>query len=140
MHDRKKPRSNAGSRPPQVEPAQGAGERVLNQIVGAFAVAGERPRITPQRRHLLQDQGVGAAHAGAREACCANRFLMRNNTRFSGLFRLCRAAFGRSFCMVSMRPAPGSRVARAGAPSYCSGGRRARAERRPASQECVTRP
>jgi len=65
VHDRKQPRSHVGAGAPKMEPAPGAREHVLQQVLGGVAIAQQRARIAAQMRDLLDEQALfgTVAHA-----------------------------------------------------------------------------
>jgi hypothetical protein len=47
---------------PEVELRQGAGQAVLNEIVGEYNVTGQRPRVAPKARDLGLDRLMRIRH------------------------------------------------------------------------------
>ena len=62
VHDGEHPSPNVAAAPEQMELAPGPFDAVLHQVVGTGRVPGERPRIAPQTRDLLDDQDILFLH------------------------------------------------------------------------------
>jgi hypothetical protein len=56
MHDRKKPSPHIRAVAPQMQPVEGTQNHILNQIVGGYAIAQQRNRISPKPRYFRDQQ------------------------------------------------------------------------------------
>ena len=66
MHDAEEPGAHVGHTAPQARLGAGTLQRVLHQIIGIVAIAGQRPRIAAQARHPGQQPLIVAHRRGMR--------------------------------------------------------------------------